>query len=175
MTDIISNVPVYMHPGLVLIFAGLLAAVLPKACMKFVVTIGPALALALTLILQDGDACIIPFINDMELYVLLVDKLNYVFGMIFGMAALIGGIYSMHNKDKLEAASAMIYGGASLGVTLCGDWLTLIFFWELMAAASLFVVWAKRSEQSTKAGFRYLLVHMFDIARKYAKTNGTTG
>jgi len=111
--------------------------------------------------LRYGDGLIIPFINDMNLHFIHVDELNFVFGMIFSMMALIGGIYSMHNKSKLEAAASMSYAGGALGVTLCGDFVTLIFFWELMAAASLFLIWANKTEKSIKAGFRYLLVHMF--------------
>ena len=84
--------------------------------------------------------------------------------MIFSMMALIGTIYSLHNKGvtgKVEAVASLVYAGSSLGVTLAGDWVTLIFFWELMAASSLFLIWANRSKKAIKAGFRYLLVHMF--------------
>ncbi|MCG8471157.1 MAG: Na(+)/H(+) antiporter subunit D, partial [Desulfobacterales bacterium] len=47
----------------------------------------------------------------------------------------------------------------SLGTTLCGDYLTLFAFWELMAFASTFLVWYRKKKRSIEAGFRYLLVH----------------
>ena len=55
----------------------------------------------------------------------------------------------------------MTYAGSALGVTLAQDWLTLIFFSELMAATSLFLIWCKKTPASRQAGYRYLLVHMF--------------
>jgi multicomponent Na+:H+ antiporter subunit D len=46
-----------------------------------------------------------------------------------------------------------------VGVTLAGDYLTLFVFWELMGVSSAFLVWLRRRPESTRAGFRYLLVH----------------
>lgn len=156
-----NYVSLFVHPGLILIAVGIIAAIIPKKFQGAVTVIGSAIALAAMLILRPDDVCTIQFINDMELSVIMVDRLNFVFGMIFGMAALTGSIYAMHNRSRLEAAASMIYAGGSLGVTLAGDFVTLMFFWELMAAASLFLVWANKTPASIKAGFRYLLVHMF--------------
>ena len=36
----------------------------------------------------------------------------------------------------------------------------LIFFWEMMALASVFLIWYRRRPESWRAGFRYLLVHL---------------
>ncbi|MBE6031307.1 MAG: Na(+)/H(+) antiporter subunit D [Clostridiales bacterium] len=156
----INSIPLFVHPGLILILTGIISAIVPRKIAGIVNVIGPAIALVFMLILKAGDVCTLSFINDMTLFVIVVDRLNYVFGMIFSMMALIGAIYSMHNKSRLEEAASMLYAGGALGVTLAGDWMTLIFFWELMAAASLFLIWANKSEASVKAGFRYLLVHM---------------
>ena len=149
------------HPGLILIATGFIAAIVPKALRKFVLAGGPLVALAAMLSLSYGAEWIVPFINGIELHVIEVDRLNWVFGLIFSMMAAIGGIYSMHNKSWMEALASMCYAGGALGVTLCGDWMTLIFFWELMAASSLFLIWCNNTAKSRKAGFRYLLVHMF--------------
>lgn len=62
-----------------------------------------------------------PFLNGIDLYLIQVDRLNWVFGLIFSMMAAIGGIYSMHNKSWMEALASMCYAGGALGVTLCGD------------------------------------------------------
>lgn len=149
------------HPGLILIATGFIAAIVPKSVRKYVLAGGPLLALAAMFSLSYGAEWIVPFINGIELHVIEVDRLNWVFGLIFSMMATIGGIYSMHNKSWMEALASMCYAGGALGVTLCGDWMTLIFFWELMAASSLFLIWCNNTAKSRKAGFRYLLVHMF--------------
>lgn len=156
----INNIPFFVHPGLILILSGVVSALMPRKISGIVNVVGPAVALVFMLILKAGDVCSLSFINDMTLFVIVVDRLSYVFGMIFSIMALIGGIYSMHNKSRLEQAASMMYAGGALGVTLAGDWMTLIFFWELMAAASLFLIWANKTKASVKAGFRYLLVHM---------------
>ena len=54
-----------LHPGLILIISGLIAAVLPKNLRKFAVVGGPLLALAATLSLEVGALWAIPFINGM--------------------------------------------------------------------------------------------------------------
>ncbi len=53
---------------------------------------------------------------------------------------------------------ALLYAGASLGVVFAGDWISLLFFWELMAVTSTFLIWQERGE-ATGAGYRYLLYH----------------
>ncbi len=150
-----------LHPGLILIATGFIAAIVPKSLRKFVLAGGPLVALATMLALPYGAEWVMPFINGIDLHIMNVDRLNWVFGLIFSMMAAIGGIYSMHNKSWMEALASMCYAGGALGVTLCGDWMTLIFFWELMAASSLFLIWCNNTDKSRKAGFRYLLVHMF--------------
>lgn len=152
-----------MHPGIILILAGILAALLPDLPRRAVMTAGPAAALIVMLSRPYGTEMNLPFLNGVVLMPVSVDALSYVFGMIFSMMALIGSIYALHNKGltgRMEAAASLCYAGSALGVTLAGDYITLIFFWELMAVSSLFLIWANRSERSIRAGFRYLLVHM---------------
>ena len=88
-----------------------------------------------------------------------VDKLTFVFLNVFTIMALIGGFYSMHVKESGHHTAAFLYVAGSLGTTLCGDYLTLFAFWELMAFASTFLVWYRKKKRSIEAGFRYLLVH----------------
>jgi multicomponent Na+:H+ antiporter subunit D len=60
-----------------------------------------------------------------------------------------------------QQTSALAYAGGALGVTFAGDFFTLFFFWEIMAAASTWLIWARQTEASDKAGMRYVLVHIF--------------
>jgi multicomponent Na+:H+ antiporter subunit D len=88
-----------------------------------------------------------------------VDQLTRVFLHVFTVMAIIGCIYGLHVKETGQHIAAFLYVGGSLGVTLCGDYLTLFIFWELMAFASTFLVWYRKKRRSIDAGFRYLLVH----------------
>jgi multicomponent Na+:H+ antiporter subunit D len=88
-----------------------------------------------------------------------VDQLTRVFLHVFTIMAIIGCIYGLHVKETGQHIAAFLYVGGSLGVTLCGDYLTLFIFWEMMAFASTFLVWYRKKRRSIEAGFRYLLVH----------------
>ncbi|MDK2822321.1 MAG: multicomponent Na+:H+ antiporter subunit [Clostridia bacterium] len=150
-----------LHPGLILIFGGILAGFLPTRLRQAVMVGVPALAVFSMFNLQLETIWSVDFINNMQLILLKVDKLSWVFGLIFSIMALLGNIYSLHNKNSWEATAGLLYAGSSLGVVFAGDWMTLIFFWELMAASSVFLIWYRGNAQARGAGFRYILVHAF--------------
>ena len=75
--------------------------------------------------------------------------------------SFIGIVYALHVKDNGQHIAAFLYIGGSLGVTFAGDYFTLFVFWELMAFASSYLVFAKREKQAIEAGYRYILVHIF--------------
>jgi len=62
------------------------------------------------------------------------------------------------DADNVQTAFALSYVGTSLGAVFGGDWLTLIFFWELMAVTSTLLVW-HYGGRAIRAGFRYALLH----------------
>ena len=123
--------------------------------------LAPALALTSLLSIKVGTTFNLEFINGMELIVLKVDRLSWVFGLIFCIIALIANIYALHVKRRGENVAGLAYAGCSLGVVFAGDWITMIFFWEVMAVASVLLVWNRKSPDALKAGFRYILVHFF--------------
>ena len=85
-----SNV---LHPGIILILVGLIAAIVPKALRRVVLAIGPFAALAAALTMPMGTDLSMEFFGTG--YVLdyfHVDGLSYVFCMIFALMACIGGI-----------------------------------------------------------------------------------
>lgn len=89
-----------------------------------------------------------------------MDSLSRIFGIIFAFIAFAGGIYAYHIKETGQQVSAMLYAGSALGVVFAGDLFTLFIYWEIMAVASTYLIWARRSPESWKAGMRYLLYHV---------------
>jgi multicomponent Na+:H+ antiporter subunit D len=89
-----------------------------------------------------------------------MDRLNFVFGVIFLLITAAASIYAWHVRDLGQQMAAMLYGAGALGVTFAGDFLTLLLFWELMAVASAWLIFARKRIQSTRAGFRYLMMHL---------------
>jgi multicomponent Na+:H+ antiporter subunit D len=150
---------VLIHPTTWFLMGAVLLPLLNKReKLKKTVLIGiPLIAFALIHWLPDsfGQVSYLGF----DLVFGRVDQLTRVFLHVFTIMALIGCIYGLHVKESGQHIAAFLYVGGSLGVTLCGDYLTLFIFWELMAFASTFLVWYRKKRRSIEAGFRYLLVH----------------
>ena len=88
------------------------------------------------------------------------DQLSFIFLHMFAIMAIISCVYSLHVKDIGQHIAAFLYVAGAFGATLAGDYLTLFIFWELMAFASVFLIWYRRRPRSLAAGLRYLLVHV---------------
>lgn len=90
-----------------------------------------------------------------------IDGLSRIFGTIFIIATFIGVIYSMKVKDNVQHVAALVYAGSAIGVTFAADFFSFYIFWEFMAIASTFLILARKTKESQKAGFRYVMVHIF--------------
>jgi len=94
-----------------------------------------------------------------ETVILHVDAFSRLMGLIFGFIGAVAVAYSWaSDADTAQTAFALSYVGTSLGAVFAGDWLTLIFFWELMAVTSTLLVW-HYGGQAVRAAFRYALLH----------------
>ncbi|MEA1966917.1 MAG: Na(+)/H(+) antiporter subunit D, partial [Thermodesulfobacteriota bacterium] len=87
-------------------------------------------------------------------------KLSCVFGYIFILISFISIIYALNVKDDLQYVAGFVYAGGALGVAFSGDFFSLYVFWEIMAVASTFLILARKTPQSQRAAFRYILVHI---------------
>ena len=89
-----------------------------------------------------------------------IDTLGYLFGLMFHIAAVIATLFALHVRDPVQNLAALLYAGGAVGAVAAGDLITLFIFWEVMAVASTFLIWARRSAQSNRTGQRYLLVQV---------------
>ena len=99
-------------------------------------------------------------ILDYKLTLGRVDTLGYLFCLLFHIAAVIAALFAVHVRDPIQNISALLYAGGAVGATLAGDLISLFIFWEIMAVASSFLIWARSSPQSNAAGLRYLIVQV---------------
>ena len=76
-----------------------------------------------------------------------------------GLMAIIGTLYGLHVDNAKEHMAAWFYVAGSLGAIYSGDYLSLFLFWEMMAFASIFLIWFRRGKRSLAVGYRYLLIH----------------
>ena len=93
---------------------------------------------------------------DFDLSPVRIDKLSLIFGYLFHIATFIGGVFSLHLKDRVQLSCSLVYAGSAVGAVFAGDLLTLFIYWEVMAVASVFLIFASRTHRAYKAGMRYL-------------------
>jgi len=88
-----------------------------------------------------------------------VDAFSRLMGVIFGLIGAAAVLYSYSSAaSNRQTAFALGYVGTSIGAVFAGDWLTMVFFWELMAVTSTLLVWDYGGE-AVRAGFRYAIYH----------------
>lgn len=148
-----------IHPALPLLLASLLLPFLTRRWRGVVLVVAPLLGLWNLIGFELGETMSFHFAG-YDLDCLRFDKLSRLFGILFHIAALVIGIYSLHVKSRLEHFTAMAYAGSAVGAVFAGDLLTLFIFWELLAVTSVFQVWAAGGPEGRHAGLRYLLAHI---------------
>jgi len=152
----------WIHPSLILICGAVLLPLIPKTLKKAFLLFVPLAAFAVVLsMLGQPDALHgqIDFLR-WTLTFGRVDKLSLVFAVIMSGMACIGTLYGLHVEEDAQHSASWVYVSGSLGAIFAGDLLVLFLFWEVMAFSSVFLVWFRRTPESTRAGFRYLLVHV---------------
>ncbi|WP_431323752.1 Na(+)/H(+) antiporter subunit D [Rhizobium sp. YTU87027] len=149
----------FVHPALLFILGALPIPFLRGPIRKVYLVLIPALAVLAVATMQPGSYGASQFLGQ-EILIARVDKLSIVFATVFTIMALIGTVYALHLPHPGQHVAAFVYVGSSLGVVFAGDYLTLYLFWEIMAFASAYLVFAEGGRQAIGAGFRYLMVHV---------------
>lgn len=150
------NIP----PAWLLILAALLLPLFTGRSRNILVLFVTALAFAWIMALEPGSYLQVQFFG-FELTLLEVDKLSKLFGYIFTLYGFAAFLYAFYLQDMRQHLAALLYIGSALGVIFSGDLVSLYFYWEIMAVASVILVLAGGSEKSYAAGYRYVLVHIF--------------
>jgi len=149
-------------PTAFLFFAGAaLLTVLPKdgPLRPLVLLFVPILAGLQIWFLPEGNHIQASLLGlDLELN--RVDKLSRVFGLIFSLAAFLGGLYAWHVRDSVQQIASLFYAGSAIGAVFAGDLVTLFFYWEGTAIASVFLIWARRTIGAYYTGMRYLIIQI---------------
>jgi len=148
-----------LNPALVLILGGLLLPLLPEVFRRWGSLVLPVLATVVLLLLPFGEYGQIQLFG-YSLVTLRLDRLSFVFALIFHLAAFLTALYAWHVRDALQQVAALIYGGAAIGAVLAGDLITLFVFWELTAISSVFLILARGTERAFRASMRYLIIQV---------------
>lgn len=148
-----------MTPALVLIVGAFLVPLLRGRVRAAFMLALPLIGLYLTIGLEHGTFGQVDLFGH-TLVTLRVDKLSLLFGYIFHLAAFLAVIYALHMKDTVQQVTGLAYAGGAIGAVFAGDLVTLFVFWELTAITSVFLIWARRTERSYRAGMRYLVIQV---------------
>ena len=155
ITEVASNIP----PGLIFIVGALLIPFIRGNMRSAYMLLLPLLGIWQLTQMDAGTFGTITIFG-LETTHVRIDKLSLIFGYIFYVAAALGMIFAWHNKDLVEQASAVVYMGAAIGAIFAGDLITLFVYWELTAVASVFIIWAARTDRAYKAAMRYLIIQI---------------
>lgn len=150
----------FIHPSVLLIAGALLLPFVRGPLRQPYLFLVPLLALGVVVLNSSlaGNYALLSFL-DWQLVFGRVDKLATVFALIMAVMAVIGTLYGLHVDRAGEHMAAWFYAAGSLGAIYSGDYLSLFFFWEMMAFASVFLIWFRRGPHSLRVGYRYLLIH----------------
>jgi len=147
-------------PALIMLAGALLLPLLPRSFRSTFSLLAPLLALALVWLAPSGTHLTMELM-DYQLVVYKVDRLSRIFGVIFALITFIGCLFAFHIKETGQQTAALLYATGALGVTFAGDFITMFVFGELMAVASTYLIWARGTRESARAGMRYLFMHLF--------------
>jgi multicomponent Na+:H+ antiporter subunit D len=147
-------------PPFTLFFMGALLLLIFRGVVASVITIVvPILSFILLLQWQEGSYFYYSLMG-MDLTLIHIDRLSLLFAYLFHLAALIAGIFALHEKDKVQQVASLAYAGSAIGAVFAGDWMSLFVFWELLALTSVFLIWARRTPASYSSGMRYLIIQV---------------
>lgn len=145
-------------PSLIYIVGALAIPLLPGRLKNAYMLFLPLLGMFNLLNIPVGTHFVINFL-DFTLIFGEMDRLSRIFGIIFHLISFITIIYILNFKNNTEYVAGFIYAGCALGVIFAGDLISFFFFWEGLTISSMFLILARKTEKSTKAAFRYTLIH----------------
>lgn len=145
-----------LPPFFIFAIGALFMAVARREVRSSILLLVPALGLAHLWALPDA-AVITAKVLDFELVLYRQDRLTFLFGVLFHVAAFIAGLFSLHVERPGQHVACMLYAGSAVGAVGAGDLVTLFLCWEVMAVSSVYLIWGRQTARSWHAGMRYLL------------------
>jgi len=145
-------------PVVVLLAVAVVLPFLPRRAGHALAVVASLAVLGWSLVVPEGAHLATQFLG-FDAVLFNVDETSRLMAVIFTFIAAAAVLYAYASEaESLQTAFAMGYVATSVGAVFAGDWLTLVFFWELMAIASTLLVW-HYGGRAVRAGFRYAVWH----------------
>lgn len=152
--------PYFESPVYLYVVGAILLALAPKGVVRALLTLIIPILSGYVIWTATPGLHGVTTLAGLEITLFRVDKLSTVFGLIFSLAALLGAIYALHVKDSVQQIATLLYAGTAIGAVFAGDLISLFVYWEGTALASVFLIWARRTEGAYATGMRYLIVQI---------------
>lgn len=158
MIESITALPPFAYLG----FAVIAVILLPKLIGHLIAAFATALVVIQSYLfgaVEPGSYIDITFLG-FDVVFLYIDDASRIVAFVVGLLATAAVIYSYASEAKRpQTAFAMAYVASTIGTIYAGDWLSMIFFWELMAITSTLLVWHYGTREAVRAGYRYAIFH----------------
>ncbi len=163
------------YPPLILLAAALLVLVLPRILGFAIGTLSIASVVVIAFLAPEGAHLTGTFLG-FEVAPFLIDDFTRMMGIALGFLGTFAVIYAYSSEaSRVMAAFALAYVASAIGAAFAGDWLVLVFMWEIMAITSTLLVWHYGGD-AVRAGYRYALAHgiggslvLFAVIAHYAQ------
>ena len=146
------------YPPLLIFAAALLTLVLPRTAGAAVGTLSLLAVIAVGLFAPEGGHLTRVFLG-FEIVPFLVDDFTRMMGVGLGFLGAFAVVYAYSSDtSRVMMAFGLAYVASAVGAAFAGDWLVLVFMWELMALTSTLLVWHYGGD-AVRAGYRYAIAH----------------
>ena len=143
-------------PFLIFFIGALIAGLTRGQLRKIILLVTPIIGLVNLLTMDQSLTWTLQWL-DLDLVLFNVDRLSFIFGVLFHVAAIIAIIFAWHVDDLPQQLAALLYPGSALGVVFAGDYLTMFVFWECLAITSVFFITARKTAHAMGSALRYLV------------------
>ncbi|MWV39280.1 Na(+)/H(+) antiporter subunit D [Natrialba sp. INN-245] len=172
-----SDLLTMAYPPLLVFAAALLVLVLPRALGFAVAALTLATTVAVAFFAPEGAHLTTTFLGFADIQPFYIDEFTRMVGGGLGFLGAFAVIYAYSSDaPRVMAAFALAYVASALGAAFAGDWLVLVFMWEIMAITSTLLVWHHGGD-AVRAGYRYAIAHgiggslvLFAVIAQYAIT-----
>ena len=163
------------YPPLLVFAAALLTLVLPRIAGAALGTLSLLAVIAVGLFAPEGAYFAGTFLG-FEVVPFLVDDFTRMMGIGLGFLGAFAVVYAYSSDaSRVMMAFGLAYVASAIGAAFAGDWLVLVFMWELMALTSTLLVWHYGGD-AVRAGYRYAIAHgiggslvLFGVIAHYAQ------
>ncbi len=150
----------WFHPALIYLAGALFVPIVPNGRVRAsLILLIPVFGVLPLLTMPYGEMAQFTLFGE-TLTAFRLDRLSFVFTLIFSMAAFLALLYAWHVRDTMQQVAALAYSGSAIGAALAGDLITLFVWWEGTAITSVFLIWARRTEGAYHTGMRYLIIQV---------------